>query len=246
MATGRPGSHRWPERLSESTDLHVWDWGRVRGSDTVHRGVMKQRHFGVRSRSQAPRKGVWPCGIGRPITSDAPKTGFRSPSWHFRTVGKSVGNCTGHPAQMAGASEEDSGTQSRTLAYFFVAEEAGGQKSSSRDRFIRESALGGIRGADLRRRAPAEAIVLRMTFTRSVARPTPSNRHSAGRASSQDGLTLSQEEGQMDRRCRHVTGTRLGQDAWAIRGPRGTSAHMMAVPSEQVGGRSDRSVDGLT
>jgi hypothetical protein len=97
MATGRPGSHRWPERLSESTDLHVWDWGRVRGSDTVHRGVMKQRLFAVHSRSQAPRKGVWPCGIGRPITSDAPKTGFRSPSWHFRTVGKSVGNCTGHP-----------------------------------------------------------------------------------------------------------------------------------------------------
>jgi hypothetical protein len=50
----------------------------------------------------------------------------------------------------------------------------------------------------------------------------------------------------MDRRCRHVTGTSLGQDAWAIRGPRGTSSHMMAVPGEEVGGRSDRSVDGLT
>jgi hypothetical protein len=47
-------------------------------------------------------------------------------------------------------------------------------------------------------------------------------------------------------RCRHVTGTSLGQDARAIREPRGTSAHMMAVPGEQVSGRSDRSVDGPT
>ena len=213
---------------------------------------MKQRLFAVHSRSRAPRKGVWPCGIGRPITSDAPKPGFGSPSWHFRAVGKSVGNCTGHPAQMAGASEEDFGTQWHTLARSSVSEDAVGQKSSRRDRFIPEHAHGGVRGDEQPRRgmqgcvaARAKATVLRMTLTRSLARPTTSNRHSAGRASSQDGLTLSQEEGQMDR-CRHVTGTSLGQDAGAIREPRGTSAHMMAAPGEQVCGRSDRSVDGPT
>jgi hypothetical protein len=206
---------------------------------------MNQRFFAVNSRSRAPRKGVWPCGIGRPITSDAPKAGFRSPSWHFWAVGKLVGNCTGHPAQMAGASEEDFGTQWHTLARSSVPEDAVGQKSSGPDRLIPEPAHGGIRGADLRRRAPAEATVLRMTLTRSVARPTTSNRHSAGRASSQDRLTLSREEGQMDR-CRHVTGTSLGRDAGAIREPRGTSAHIMAVPGKQVSGRSDRSVGGPT
>jgi len=206
---------------------------------------MKQRLFVVHSRSQATRKGVWPCGIGCPITSDAPKTGFRSPSWHFRTVGKSVGNCTGHPAQMAGTSEEDFGTQWHTLAYSFVSEEAGRSEIVEPGPLHPRARARGTRGADLRRRAPAEAMVLSMTSTRSVARPTPSNRHSAGRASSQDGLTLSQEGGQMDR-CRHVTGTSLGQDAGAIREPRGTSAHMMAVPGEQVSGRSDRSVDGPT
>ncbi len=84
-----------------------------------------------------------------------------------------------------------------------------------------------------------------MTLTRSVARPTTSNRHIARRASSQDGLTLSQEEGQMDR-CRHVTGTSLGQDAGAARERRGTSAHMMAAAGEQVCGRYDRSVEGPT
>ena len=54
----------------------------------------------------------------------------------------------------------------------------------------------------------------------ALAGPTTPSRHSAGRAASQDGLTLSQEEGQMDR-CLHVTGTSLGQDAGPIREPRG-------------------------
>jgi hypothetical protein len=84
-----------------------------------------------------------------------------------------------------------------------------------------------------------------MTLTRSVARPTASNRHSAGRATSGDRLTLSQEEGQMDR-FRSVTGTSLGRDTPAIRERRGTSAHMIAVPVEPVCSRSDRSVDGST
>ena len=47
-------------------------------------------------------------------------------------------------------------------------------------------------------------------------------------------------------RCRHVTGTSLGQDAGAIREPRDTNAHMMAAAGEQVCGRSDRSVGGPT
>lgn len=187
---------------------------------------MQQRLFAIHSRSRATRKGVWPCGIGRPITSDAHKPGLGFPSWHFLTVGKSVGNCTGHPAQMAGASDEDFGTQWHTLARSSVSEDAVGQKSPRWDRFIPEHAHGGVRGdeqpeawdAGLRRRPRAKATVLRMTHTRSVARPTTSNRHSAGRASSQDGLTLSQEEGQMDR-CRHVTGTILGEDAGVIRDP---------------------------
>ncbi len=127
---------------------------------------------------------------------------------------------------MAGASDEDFGTQWHTLARSSVSEDAVGQKSPRWDRFIPEHAHGGVRGdeqpeawdAGLRRRPRAKATVLRMTHTRSVARPTTSNRHSAGRASSQDGLTLSQEEGQMDR-CRHVTGTILGEDAGVIRDP---------------------------
>ena len=47
-------------------------------------------------------------------------------------------------------------------------------------------------------------------------------------------------------RCRHVTETRLGHDAGAIREQRVTSAHMMAVAGEQVSRRSDRSVNGPT
>jgi hypothetical protein len=245
MATERRGSHRWPERLSAANGPACMRLGE--GSGERHRSPWSDETETLwRPQSiPGPRKGVWPCGIGRPIASDALKPGFSSPSWHFRTVGKSVGNCTGHPAQMAGASEEDFVTQWHTRARSLVSEDAGGQKSSRRDRSNPEPAHGGARGADLRRRAPAEAMVLRMTFTRSVARPTTSNWHSAGRASSQDGLTLSQEEAQMDR-CRHVTGTSLGQDAGAIREPRGTSAHMMAAAGEQVCGRSDRSVDGPT
>jgi hypothetical protein len=160
-------------------------------------------------------------------------------------MGKLVRNCTGHPAQMAGASEEDFGTQWHTLARSSVPEDAVGQKSSGPDRLIPEPGHGGMRGADLRRPARAKATVLRMTLTRSVPMPTTSNRHIAGRATSGDGLTLSQEEGQMDR-CRHVTGTSLGQDAGAIREPRDTNAHMMAAAGEQVCGRSDRSVGGPT
>jgi hypothetical protein len=145
MATGRPARTDGRNGCRTSTDLHVCDWGRVRGSDTVHRGVMKQRLFAVHSRSRAPSKGVWPCGIGRPITSDAPKPGFSSPSWHFLTVGKSVGNCTGHSAQMAGAPEKDFGTQWHTLARSLVSEDAVGQKSSRRDRFSPEPAHRGTR-----------------------------------------------------------------------------------------------------
>ena len=84
-----------------------------------------------------------------------------------------------------------------------------------------------------------------MMRTRSVARPATSNRHSDGRASPQDRLTLSQVEGQIDR-CRHVTGTSLGHDAGAIRERRGTTTHMMEASGEQAGGRADRSVDGPT
>ena len=226
MAAGRRARTDGRNGCRTPTDLHVCDWGRVRGSDTIHPGVMQQRLFAIHSRSRATRKGVWPCGIGRPITSDAHKPGLGFPSWHFLTVGKSVGNCTGHPAQMAGASDEDFGTQWHTLARSSVSEDAVGQKSPRWDRFIPEHAHGGVRGdeqpeawdAGLRRRPRAKATVLRMTHTRSVARPTTSNRHSAGRASSQDGLTLSQEEGQMDR-CRHMTGTSLGEDAGVIRDP---------------------------
>ena len=79
----------------------------------------------------------------------------------------------------------------------------------------------------------------------ALAGPTTPSRQSAGRAASQDGLTLSQEEGQMDR-CLHVTGTSLGQDAGPIREPRGASAHMMAAPGEEGSGRSNRSVHGPT
>ncbi len=205
---------------------------------------MKQRLFAVHSRSRAPRKGVWPCGIGRPITSDADKADFRSPSWHFRIVGKSVGNCTGHPAQMAGVSEADFGTQGQAHARSLVSGTRAVRNRLAGTASALSPAHGGTRGADLRRRAPAEAMVLRMTFILSVGRPSTSNRHSAGRATSGDRLT-SQEESQMDR-CRHVTGTSLGQDAGAIRESRGTSAHMMAVAGEQVGGPSDLSVDGPT
>ena len=165
MAAGRRARTDGRNGCRTPTDLHVCDWGRVRGSDTIHPGVMKQRLFAVHSRSRATRKGVWPCGIGRPITSDAHKPGLGFPSWHFLTVGKSVGNCTGHPAQMAGASEEDFGTQWHTLARSSVSEDAVGQKSSRRDRFIPEHAHGGVRGdeqpeawdAGLRRRAPSES-----------------------------------------------------------------------------------------
>jgi hypothetical protein len=152
---------------------------------------MNQRLFAVHSRSRAPRKGVWPCGIGRPITSDAPKPGFSFPSWHFRTVGKSVGNCTRHSAQMAGAPEEDFGTQWHTLARSLVSEDAAGQKLSRRDRLISEPAHRGVRGdgqpeardAGLCRGTRAKATVLRMTLTRSVTRP-----HDIGPAQRRSGL----------------------------------------------------------
>jgi hypothetical protein len=67
---------------------------------------------------------------------------------------------------------------------------------------------------------PNEATALRMTCARSVAGPTTPRQHSAGRTASQDGLTLIQEEGQMDG-CLLVTGTSLGPDAGPIREPRG-------------------------
>ena len=67
---------------------------------------------------------------------------------------------------------------------------------------------------------PKETTALRMTRARSLAGPTTPSRHSAGRAPSQAGLTLIQEEGQMDG-CLLVTGTSLGQDAGPIREPRG-------------------------
>ena len=75
MAAGRRARTDGRNGCRTPTDLHVCDWGRVRGSDTIHRGVMKQRLFAIHSRSRATRKGVWPCGIGRPITSDAHKPG---------------------------------------------------------------------------------------------------------------------------------------------------------------------------
>lgn len=204
---------------------------------------MNQRFFAVNSRSRAPRKGVWPCGIGRPITSDAPKPGFSSPSWHFWAMGKLVGNCTGHPAQMAGASEEDFGSRWHTLARSSVSEDAVGQKSSRPDCFIAEHAHGGIGGADLRHRARAKATVLRMTLTRSVARPTTSNRHIAGR-----GLVPRQAYAESGGGPDGPLPARNGdQSGPGRRGePRDTNAHMMAAAGEQVCGRSDRSVGGPT
>ncbi len=209
--------------IGSLTDLHVCSWGRIRGSDAVDAGVMTQRLFAIHSGLHPPRKGVGPFRIGRPVTSDAHKPSFGFPSWHFRAVGKLVGNCTRHPAQMARASEEDSGTQWDSLARSLISEDAARRKSSRRERSTRQWGSGGRRpagGAGCRAMAtdPNEATALRMTRARSVAGPTTPSEHSAGRTVSQDGLTLIQEEGQMDR-CLHVTGTGLGQDAGPIRQP---------------------------
>ena len=113
---------------------------------------MTQRLLALHSGPHPSRKGVCPSGIGRPVTSDAHKPGFGSPSWHFRAVGKSVvnsvGNSTRHPAQMARASEEDSGTQWDSLARSLISEDAAGQTSSRRERSTPEPAHGGLRGDD--------------------------------------------------------------------------------------------------
>ena len=141
-------SHMAGTVVGSPTDLHVCGWGRFRGSDAVHAGVMTQRLLALHSGPHPPGQGVCPSGIGRPVTSDAHKPGFGSPSWHFRAVGKSVGNCTRHPAQMARASEEDSGTQWDSLARSLILEHAAGQKSSRRERSTPEPAHGGLRGDD--------------------------------------------------------------------------------------------------
>jgi hypothetical protein len=95
-------------------------------------------------------QGVCPSGIGHPVTSDAHEPGFDAPSWHFRAVGKSVvnsvGNSSRHPAQMARASEEDSGTHWDSLARSLILEHAAGQTSSRRERSTPQPAQGGTEG----------------------------------------------------------------------------------------------------
>jgi hypothetical protein len=168
MATNPLGSHMAGTVVGSLADLRVCGWGRVRGSDGVHAGVMRQRHLALNSGPHPSGQGGCPSGIGPPVTCDAHKPGCGAPSWHVRAVGKSVvysvGNCTRHAAQMARASEEDSGTQWDSLARSLISENAAGQKSSRRERSTPEPAHGGVGGDDqpqawdagLRRRARAK------------------------------------------------------------------------------------------
>src|ERR1700722_11736485 len=94
---------------------------------------MRQRLFALHSGPHVHCKAVCLSGIGRPVTSDAHRPGFGSPSWHFWAVGKSVGNCTRHRAQMARVSREDFWSQSDFFTRYLVSEDAAGPKLSRRD-----------------------------------------------------------------------------------------------------------------
>ena len=74
---------------------------------------------------------------------------------------------------------------------------------------------------------------------------TASSWQSAGRGVSPGRLTLSQEEGQMDR-CLHVRVASLGPDAGPVGKPPGHGAHTVVVPEEEGTGRSPCSTQGPT
>jgi hypothetical protein len=72
-----------------------------------------------------------------------------------------------------------------------------------------------------------------------------SSRQNAGRGVSPGRLTLSQEEGQMDR-CLHVRGTSFDPDAGPVGKPPGHGAQAVVAPEKEGTGRSHSSTHGPT
>jgi hypothetical protein len=240
--------------IGSPTDLHVCGWGRVRGSEGVHAGVMTRRLLTLHGGPHPPGRGVCPSGIGRPVTPAAHEPCFGTPSWHFRARGKSVVNSVGnsirHPAQMARATEDDSPTQWVSLARSLIPEDAAGQTSSRRERWSPEPPpIGGDdqpQAWDERAAPtdPSDAAALRMTRARSLGRAYDTepvqrgSRRVRRRAYAEPGGgpdgPLSAGDGDQSRPGRR-------DDSRAT----GRSAHVM-VGRGEGSGRSDRSVHGPT
>jgi hypothetical protein len=190
---------------------------------------------------------VVPCGphysrhdvrrprIVRPVAKDARKSPFGTPSWQFRSMGKSVGhsvgNCTRHPASMSPVTRKDFGGpagRSRPLSG------CGGRCRSE----------GLAPGASRPRASPWEIATLLYGTLSALAGPTTTaSRQSAGRAAPPDGLTLNSEETQLDC-CPNVTGTSVGQEAGPIGKSRGDGPHGVVAAVRENSGRPRGSVQG--
>jgi hypothetical protein len=129
---------------------------------------MTQRVLAASGATRPSRQGASPPGIGRPATSGTLNVRLASPRCRFRAVGKSVvcsvGNCTGHPAQMAHVRDEEFGTPWASLMLCVALQDAAGRELSHRDPSTHGSVHGRTRGddqpqpgaAELQRRSRAE------------------------------------------------------------------------------------------
>ena len=213
---------------------------------------MTQRVLALHSGPHPHGQGLCPSVIGPAVTSDAHNPGFGFASWHHQAVGKSVGNCARHPAQMARASEEDSGTQGGILACPLISEDAAGQTSSCWECSTREPTHGGVEGDDHPQARDAGS-----------AHGPEGDNGSAHDARSLAGGAHDTEPAQ--RRSRHVPSWAYAESGGGPDGPlsardgdqsrpgrrddsraAGRSTHVMAAPGREGSGRSNRPMHGPT
>jgi hypothetical protein len=176
-------------------------------------------------------------GIARRVGKETQKSSFGTPSWHFRSMGKSVGhsvgNCTRHPASMSRVTRKDFGGP------------AGRSRPLSR-RGGRCRSEGLAPGASRPRASPWEIATLLYGTLSALAGPTTTaSRQSAGRVAPPDGLTLNSEETQLDC-CPNVPGTSVGQEAGPIGEARGDSPHGVVAAVRENPSRLRGSVHGPT
>ncbi len=181
------------------------------------------------------RHDVWRPGIARRVAKETQKSSFGTPSWRFRSMGKSVGHsvgtCTRHPAFMSRVTRKDFGGP------------AGRSRPLSR-RGGRCRSEGLAPGASRPRAGPWEIATVPYGGTLStLAGPTTASRQSAGRVAPPDGLTLNSEETQLDC-CPNVTGTSVGQEAGPIETSRGDGPRAVVAAVRENSGRLCGSVDG--
>jgi hypothetical protein len=174
------------------------------------------------------RHDVRRAGIARPVAKETQKPPFGTPSWHFRSMGKSVGhsvgNCTRHPAFMSRVTRKDLGGP------------AGRSRSLSRYG-ARCRSEGLVPVASRPRACPWELATLLCGGTLSaLAGPPTASRQSAGRVAPPDGLTLNSEETQLDC-CPNVAGTSVGQETGPIGKSRGDGPHGVVAAVRENSGR---------